>query len=212
MIKTEIFRLDVRGLKCPDPVIQTKKVFDMGTVDRLQVIVDNDVSKENVCRFARNQGAEVQAPRIEGADWVIDILIKDRAGSYKEKEELIPCPITFPETMSVKNVVYIGSDKLGRGNDDLGLKLMRGFLRTLIDVNPYPWRIIFINSGVKLTTIDQEAVDALAILEERGAEILSCGTCLEAFGLNDQLNTGRVTNMYEVIESLNTATKVISPS
>jgi selenium metabolism protein YedF len=212
VIKTEIFRLDVRGLKCPDPVIQTKKVFDMGTVDRLQVIVDNDVSKENVCRFARNHGAEVQTPRIEGADWVIDILIKDRAGSYKEKEELIPCPITFPETMSVKNVVYIGSDKLGRGNDDLGLKLMRGFLRTLIDVNPYPWRIIFINSGVKLTTVDQEAVDALAILEERGVEILSCGTCLEAFGLNDQLNAGRVTNMYEVIESLNTATKMVSPS
>ncbi len=212
MIKTEIFRLDVRGLKCPDPVIQTKKVFDMGTVDRLQVIVDNDVSKENVCRFARNHGAEVQTPRIEGEDWVIDILIKDRARSYKEEEELIPCPITFPEAMSVKNVVYIGSDKLGRGNDDLGLKLMRGFLRTLIDVNPYPWRIIFINSGVKLTTVDQEAVDALAILEERGVEILSCGTCLEAFGLNDQLNAGRVTNMYEVIESLNTATKVVSPS
>jgi selenium metabolism protein YedF len=212
VIKTEIFRLDVRGLKCPDPVIQTKKVFDMGTVDHLQVIVDNDVSKENVCRFARNHGAEVQTPRIEGADWVIDISIKDRAASYKEKEELIPCPITLPETMSVKNVIYIGSDKLGRGNDDLGQKLMRGFLRTLIDVNPYPWRIIFINSGVKLTTADQEAVDALAILEERGVEILSCGTCLEAFGLNDQLNAGRVTNMYEVIESLNTATKVISPS
>jgi selenium metabolism protein YedF len=212
VIKTEIFRLDVRGLKCPDPVIQTKKVFDMGTVDRLQVIVNNDVSKENVCRFARNHGAEVQTPRIEGEDWVIDILIKDRARSYKEEEELIPCPITFPEAMSVKNVVYIGSDKLGRGNDDLGLKLMRGFLRTLIDVNPYPWRIIFINSGVKLTTVDQEAVDALAILEERGVEILSCGTCLEAFGLNDQLNAGRVTNMYEVIESLNTATKVVSPS
>jgi selenium metabolism protein YedF len=212
VIKTEIFRLDVRGLKCPDPVIQTKKVFDIGTVDRLQVIVNNDVSKENVCRFARNHGAEVQTPRIEGEDWVIDILIKDRARSYKEEEELIPCPITFPEAMSVKNVVYIGSDKLGRGNDDLGLKLMRGFLRTLIDVNPYPWRIIFINSGVKLTTVDQEAVDALAILEERGVEILSCGTCLEAFGLNDQLNAGRVTNMYEVIESLNTATKVVSPS
>jgi selenium metabolism protein YedF len=212
VIKTEIFRLDVRGLKCPDPVIQTKKVFDMGTIDRLQVLVDNDVSKENVCRFARNHGAEVQAPRIEGSDWIIDIFIKDRAASYKEKEDLIPCPITIPEMMSVKNVVYIGSDQLGRGNDDLGLKLMRGFLRTLIDVNPYPWRIIFINSGVKLTTVDQEAVDALAILEERGVEILSCGTCLEVFGLSDQLNAGRVTNMYEVIESLNTATKVVSTS
>ena len=68
---------------------------------------------------------------------------------------------------------------------------MRGFLRTWIDVEPRPWRIIFINSGVKLTTIDDEAVEAVSLLEERGVEVLSCGTCLEHFGLSDKLQIGR---------------------
>jgi selenium metabolism protein YedF len=88
---------------------------------------------------------------------------------------------------------------------------MRGFLRTWIDVEPRPWRIIFINSGVKLTTIDDEAVEAVSLLEERGVEVLSCGTCLEHFGLSDKLRAGRVTNMFEVIESLQDAAKVVSP-
>ena len=74
-----------------------------------------------------------------------------------------------------------------------------------------PWRMIFINAGVKLTTLDDEAVEAVSMLEERGVEVLSCGTCLQFFGLEDKLRVGKVTNMYEVIESMNSASKVISP-
>ena len=100
---------------------------------------------------------------------------------------------------------------MGRGDDELGAKLMRGFLRTMIDSTPLPWRMVFINSGVKLTTIDQEAVEAISLLEEKGVEVLSCGTCLEHFNLKDKLAAGKVTNMFEIIETLNSATKVISP-
>ncbi len=84
-------------------------------------------------------------------------------------------------------------------------------MRTLIDIEPKPWRMIFINSGVKLTTLDEEAAEAIGLLQERGVEILSCGTCLEFFGLKDKLKVGKITNMFEVIESLYKATKVISP-
>jgi selenium metabolism protein YedF len=205
-----VFTLDARGLKCPEPVIQTKRLFDQGNLSRFLVIVDNVVSKENVSRFARNQGAVVEVTQDEGPDWNIDIRMDIPGVVYKEKEPLIPCPIPSDQGVDSKTVTYVGSNIMGRGDDDLGVKLMRGFLRTMIDVKPYPWRMVFINSGVKLTTVDQEAVEAIGLLEERGVEILSCGTCLDTFGLTDRLMVGKVTNMYEVVESLNVATKVIA--
>ena len=88
---------------------------------------------------------------------------------------------------------------------------MRGFLQTLVDVQPLPWRIIFINSGVKLTTVDEGAAEAVSMLEQKGVEALSCGTCLQHFQLEDKLKVGRVTNMFEVVETFNKADKVISP-
>ncbi|MGC8658101.1 MAG: sulfurtransferase-like selenium metabolism protein YedF, partial [Desulfomonilaceae bacterium] len=182
-----------------------------GNLRRFVVIVDNPVSRENVARFARNQGAVVETSQDEALNWKLDIRIEKPGQLYVENELLIPCPIPDDQTSTPKIVVYIGSNIMGRGDDELGAKLMRGFLRTLIDVTPYAWRMLFINSGVKLTTIDQEAVEALGILEDRGVEILSCGTCLDTFGLADQLQLGKVTNMYEVVESLKMATKVISP-
>jgi intracellular sulfur oxidation DsrE/DsrF family protein len=64
---------------------------------------------------------------------------------------------------------------------------------------------------VKLTTIDEEASEAISMLEEKGVEVLSCGTCLQHFGLEDKLKVGKVTNMFEIIDSLNEAAKIISP-
>ena len=128
----------------------------------------------------------------------------------QQQEELLACPVAEPDTLH-KHVVYIGSAHMGSGDDALGKKLIRGFLQTLIDCNPLPWRMIFINSGVKLTTVDEAAVEAVSMLEQKGVEVLSCGTCLQHFGLEEKLKVGKATNMFEVIESLNSATKVISP-
>ena len=44
--------------------------------------------------------------------------------------------------------------------------------------------------------------DVLKELEKKGVEILSCGTCLDYFGLKDKLVVGSVTNMYDTVESL----------
>lgn len=100
---------------------------------------------------------------------------------------------------------------MGSGDEELGAKLMRGFLRTLIDMSFTPWRMIFINSGVMLTTIDEEAVEALMLLSEKGVEILSCGTCLQHYKVDQKISVGRSTTMYEVLETLEKASKVISP-
>ncbi|MGO9120732.1 MAG: sulfurtransferase-like selenium metabolism protein YedF [Desulfomonilaceae bacterium] len=201
--------IDARGLACPQPVLETKKALEKGVPGPLTVLVDNSTAKENVMRFARNQGCEVKIQESDPEQFQITILKCDKPVEPSAQEELLPCPM--PGTEPVRNVVYVGNNCMGRGDDELGAKLMRGFLRTMIDSTPLPWRMVFINSGVKLTTIDQEAVEAISLLEEKGVEVLSCGTCLEHFNLKDKLAAGKVTNMFEIIETLNSATKVISP-
>ncbi len=201
--------IDARGLACPQPVLQTKKALETGISGSLRVLVDNTTAKENVMRFARNQGCEVEIQENEPEQFQLTILKCGEPVEPAAQQELLACPA--PEAQPVRNVLYIGNNCMGRGDDELGAKLMRGFLRTIIDSTPLPWRMVFINSGVKLTTIDQEALEAISLLEEKGVEVLSCGTCLEHFNLKDKLGAGKVTNMFEIIESLNSATKVISP-
>jgi selenium metabolism protein YedF len=207
---TEILTVDARGLSCPQPVLETKRALDETASNTLRVLVQGYTSRENVSRFARNRGCKVDVQEKAKDEFEITLT---RAGSEPAqdiREELLPCPVPEP-AHAAKNVVYVGNNCMGRGDDELGKKLMRGFLRTWIDVSPKPWRMIFINSGVKLTTVDEEAAEAISMLEEKGVEILSCGTCLQHFGIEDKLRVGKITNMFEIIDSLNAAEKVISP-
>jgi selenium metabolism protein YedF len=109
-----------------------------------------------------------------------------------------------------KTVLVLLGDTLGQGDPALGHKLMLGFLRTTLDASPRPWRLVLLNHGVRLATVDDVAVDALELLSQAGAEVLACGTCLEHFGLTDRLRAGRVSNMFEIVETLNAASKVVS--
>ena len=207
---SDIHIVDARGLTCPQPVLETKNVLEKGEVSEFLVLVDNPASRENVMRFARNQGCGVEVREDDAGHFEIKVGTTGEPKAQEEQEEMLPCAVPGPAVQD-KVVVYVGTDCMGQGDDELGAKLMRGFLQTLIDVAPIPWRIVFINSGVKLTTTDEPAVQAVGILIEKGVEVLSCGTCLEHFGLEDELKVGRVTNMFEVIETMQGATKVISP-
>lgn len=206
---SQVLTVDARGLACPQPVLETKKMLDGNPSEPFTVLVDNANSRENVERFAGSQGCHVHTRTAKG---YFEILVEP--SEQKTRPEVAPeflvCNAASEPT-DQRLVVYVGDDSMGRGDSVLGTMLMRGFLRTWIDVQPQPWRMMFINAGVKLTTLDDEAVEALALLSERGVEILSCGTCLTHFNLEDRLRVGKVTNMFEVIETLTRAGKVVSP-
>lgn len=206
----DIYTVDARGLACPQPVLETKRVLDDGLAHHFLVLLDNATSKENVSRYARNQGCDVEEEDIGDTEFRVRVRTSAEPKAAEQQEELLPCPVPGVEAQ-VKQVVYVATRCMGRGDDELGAKLMRGFLQTLIDCDPLPWRMIFINSGVYLTTLDEAAVDAVGMLQDKGVEILSCGTCLQHFGLEEELRAGKATNMFEVIETLNSASKVISP-
>jgi selenium metabolism protein YedF len=209
----ELLTLDCKGLACPQPVLETKRVMEGGDASQIKVIVDNYASRENVTRFAINQGFQVDVNKRPGEVYEIIVTRAPDGALSSATTVRAGAPVSEPELTPAapKSVVYIGAATIGKGDDELGATLMRGFLRTWIDIEPKPWRMIFINGGVKLTTIDEEAAEAVSMLQEKGVEALSCGTCLERFGLQDKLKVGKITNMYEVLDTLNQASKVISP-
>lgn len=199
--------VDARGLACPQPVVKAKEALENHPGRAVEVLVDTRDSAENVSRFARSRGREAQTTE-EGATH--RVLIRpgpDVAGpSPADEAEFASCAAG-----AQKLVVYVGADQMGRGSEELGRKLMRGFLRTWLDSPAKPWCMIFLNSGARLTTVDEEAPEVLELLAERGVEVLTCGTCLQHFGLEKELKVGKVTNMYEVVETLCAASRVVSP-
>jgi selenium metabolism protein YedF len=188
--------LDLKGKTCPVPVLETKRLIDSEAVEQVQVLVDNDTSRENVTRFLESRGYQVSAEK-RGDCFC---LTAQRSGFGPETS-------TDPKRIAV----LIDGETMGRGDDQLGAVLMRSFLHTLKELNPLPWKLIFLNAGVKLTTEGSDCLSVLKEIGELGVEIVSCGTCLDFFQLKDKLRSGRVTNMYEIVSSLAEAGQILKP-
>ncbi len=88
---------------------------------------------------------------------------------------------------------------------------MRAFFKTLKEVSPKPKKMIFINSGVRLTTQGSDVIESLREIEATGTAILSCGTCLDYYHLKDKLGVGVVSNMFDIATSLVEADRIVKP-
>lgn len=192
--------VDARGKACPKPVIMTKKALDEIESGVVITIVDNEVAKENVCKLAKSMNYNFEVEKTKDKDFLIYIT----KGDVVEAENNT-CQLNIFKDMTI----VFGSDKMGEGSDELGKILMKGYIYTLTESIPYPSTLLFLNSGVKLTTEGSEVIDDLKKLEEQGVEILSCGTCLDFYNLNDKLKVGEVTNMYTIVEEMKNATNTI---
>jgi len=185
--------VDARGLACPQPVISTKKALEEIEEGTITVLVDSAESRENVRRFAQSQGCRVEVSERQGA---FCLVIK--------KEYPIPA-----EPKKVTDVIMVAGDQLGTGDEGFGRKLMIGFINNIAEVTSRPEKIIFANSGVRLTAEGSEVLETLQKLEREGVQILSCGACLDYYHLNGKLKVGAVTSSYEVVDTLLSAEKVI---
>ena len=193
--------LDVRGLACPKPVIETRKALQSESV--LTVIVDNRAAKENVSRLVSKSGCKIQ---IEEKDDGTYIHI-EQEGSMSIQEEAKAEPTPQPSGGSL--VLVIASDSVGRGDDELGRILMRAFMPTFLEVEPRPDTIIFMNDGVRLAVSDSPVLDDLQRLANEGIEILVCGTCLNYFDLTDKIAVGQISNAYTIAETMLQAGKIV---
>ena len=189
-----VIELDARGLNCPIPVVRTKKALEGMEKGDLTVLIERPDGCQNVQRFAESQGCKVTVDEKDGLFYI---------HIHKEKTEQSDSP------KQSRDVVFITTDRLGTGDQRLGEILMKAFLNTLWDAELKPAKLLFLNDGVRLTTEGSEVLDSLRLLEEAGVEIFSCGTCLEYYQLKDELKVGLVTNMYDTVDSLLSAGKVI---
>lgn len=105
--------------------------------------------------------------------------------------------------------IMIATDSLGRGNEELGRNLMKSYIYSLTEADIKPETMMFLNGGVRLTTEGSPVIDLIKQLEAEGVEILSCGACLDFFGITDKLQVGTVTNMYSNVEIMHEADQTI---
>lgn len=196
-----VTEIDCRKQTCPLPVVNTKKALEQSADNNLLVVVDNIVSRDNVRRFVQSQGHDVKIEDRGGNLYYMHVTRNPKAGKKAAGAANVPT------TGGV--VVFITTDQLGVGDERLGGILMKAFLNTLHDSEPKPEKIMFINNGVKLTTEGSEVLDSLAALTADGVQIMSCGTCLNYYGILDKLKFGIAGNMYDIVNSLLEAGKVI---
>ena len=193
--------VDCRGMSCPQPVLETKKAMEKSGAEEILVLVDNPGSKENVRRFAESEGYRVDIAEEKNG---FAIRVQKAGGAKKE-------PVREEKKIEgvAGLVVFIESDAIGRGSEELGRILMRSFLHTLGEAEFKPAKVIMLNGGVKLACEGSEVLEDLNQLSRQGTDILSCGTCLDFFGLKAKLKVGRISNMYEILSSLAQAGKVL---
>ena len=191
-----MIKVNAVGEVCPKPVIMTKKALKEIESGVVEVSVDNQTSKENVEKMAKEMGHTFET-REEGNVFIITITKAGEKQENSSKEENI--------------VISIGSDKMGEGEDELGKILIKGFIYALTEAETLPKTVLLYNKGVLLASTFEDTVKDLKVLEERGVEILSCGTCANFYHVQDQIKVGTLTNMYTILERQMKAAKVIKP-
>jgi len=193
-------QIDARGKACPMPVIMAKKEIDGGCRD-LTVLVDNRTAVENLTRLGNSAGMTVTTG--ETADGLFVCLTGE--GKIVENP-VIACPTT-----GNGYAVFIGKDIIGAGDSTLGYNLMKMALYTLAQGDSVPAHVLFMNDGVKLPAgEEQQVIDSLMTLVEKGTIVLVCGTCLNFYGIADRLKVGTVSNMYDILGAMQHADKVIT--
>ena len=200
-----MIQVNAIGDNCPIPVIKTKKAIEALTgPEVVEVLVDNEVAVQNVTKMAKTLGGSVASERIAEKEFKIRIQIGDVLSVEEEEVACIP-------DRRENTIIVISSDRMGTGNDELGKILIKGFIFAVTQLDTLPKTMLFYNGGATLTVEGSDSLEDLKHLEAQGVEILTCGTCLNYYGLTEKLGVGSVTNMYSIVEKMAGAGKIVQP-
>ena len=194
-----MLKVNAIGDACPIPVVKTKKAMqELNGAGVIEVLVDNEIAVTNVSKMAASAGANVTSEQVAEKEYKITIEVDESSCTCEACEE---------ENM----VVVVSSDRMGSGNDELGKVLIKGFIFAITQLDKLPKTMLFYNGGATLTAEGSDSLEDLKHLAEQGVEILTCGTCLNYYGLSEKLVVGSVTNMYTIVEKMAGADKIIKP-
>ena len=205
---SNIIVVDALGDQCPIPVVKAMKaVAAMTEPGTLEIHVDGEVPVQNLNRFAADRGLPVASEKMDEKHYVVKIIVSDPSATAAKNENAVAC---IPDQRG-NTVIAIGTDCMGSGDDNLGATLMKGYIYAVSQQEELPKAILFYNGGAKLTVEGAVSVEDLKNMEAQGVEILTCGTCLNFYGLTEKLAVGEVTNMYTIVEKMTGADLIVKP-
>lgn len=203
-------RLDERGKQCPLPVIEAKKALEFCAPGEIvEVIVDNEIAVQNLKKLADHKGLSSNFEKVNNREYIVAI----SAGGGEADQKAVPETESacIPDSRKKGVVVVLSSNEMGQGDPALGRLLMKGFVYALTQQDRLPKTVLLYNSGAYLSCEGSENLEDLKSLEAQGVEILTCGTCLNHYGLAEKLKVGGVTNMYEITERMTAAGLLVRP-
>lgn len=190
-------QIDARGLRCPKPVMLAEEAASAIGEGVIELLVDHEASVKNLKKFASKNSLYYEAEKLKD-HWKVK-LVKG-----------YPCevPEEKPKENETGAFLVVGTDSMGK-EEEIGRVLMKAFFETMKVTREIPGTIFFLNSGVKLTTSDEELVLLLKDIEAMGAEIFSCGTCLKHFGLEGSLKVGMRGTTDKLLEAITGREKTV---
>ena len=196
--------VNAMGDKCPIPVVKTLKALNaLAEPSVVEVLVDSEIPVQNLTRMAQGKGLQPTSKKLGEGRFVVRMEVSDPAAVQGGEDAAC-----IPDRRN-NIVVAIASECMGHGDKELGATLMKGFLYALSQQEELPQTVLLYNGGAKLAVEGAVTVEDLRNMEAQGVEVLTCGTCLNFYGLQDKLAVGSVTNMYTIVEKLMQAEKVI---
>ena len=200
--------IDCCGLACPLPVVNAKKAAEeLNAGDVLTVLVDNEIAVQNLSRFAEHKGFGVSAEKKADKEYAVIMQIAGGAAA-PAREEAVACVM---DSRRKGMLVVLSANVMGTGDPKLGTSLMKAFVFALTKQDQLPDTILCYNTGAYLTCEGADTLEDLKLLESEGVTILTCGTCLDFYGLKEKLAVGGATNMYDIVERMENAAQIIKP-
>ena len=197
--------LDARGMACPLPVVNAKKAAEgLHPGDTLIVRVDNEIAVQNLQRFAQHMGFTAAGEKVSESEFTVTMVI----GGEAKAEPEIACNL---DARKKGMLVVLSGCTMGTGDEKLGKALMKACVFALSMLDVLPETILCYNTGAYLTTEGADTLEDLKLLESEGVTILTCGTCLDFYGLKEKLAVGGVTNMYDIVERMESAQTIVRP-
>ena len=200
--------IDCKGMACPLPVVNAKKAAEaLNAGDVLTVLVDNEIAVQNLTRFAERKGYSVSGEKKSDQEYAVVMQISGAAG-VTVQEEVAACAM---DSRRKGMLVVLSGNVMGTGDVKLGTSLMKAFVFALTKQDQLPDTVLCYNTGAYLTCEGTDTLEDLKLLESEGVTVLTCGTCLDFYGLKEKLAVGGVTNMYDIVERMENAAQIIKP-
>ena len=209
-----VLTIDARGEACPIPVVRTLKALGaLAGPGSVETLVDNEIAVQNLTRMGEGKGCSVTSERLGEKEWRVTVTTSVALGVSDAEAESATCEVPVPGAAAARKnvVVAITSECMGVGDDVLGKKLMGSFIYSLTQLDELPACVLLYNGGAHLSCEGSAALEDLRGLAASGVEVLTCGTCLDHYGIADTLAVGEVTNMYVIAQRLTGASLVVRP-